>query len=79
MAVNDVYEPDAAINFERLLRGLLDLPQRPAVVAVQTIGLDGKVGCARFKKTLRRTVADLWTWLDYRQRRRVPSLRCRCV
>ncbi|KAL7417666.1 hypothetical protein BDY24DRAFT_375666 [Mrakia frigida] len=38
--INDFFGHDAALSMEDLLRGLLDLPQRPAVLIARTIGLE---------------------------------------
>lgn len=47
LSINDLYTPSsdsssisAAESFEILVRGILSLPQKPAVVVVQTIGLE---------------------------------------
>lgn len=45
---------------EDLLRGLLDLPQRPAVLVVRTLGLEADVSSilSRLERLARRLEAD---------------------
>lgn len=39
LSINDDYREEDARSFEELIRGLLELPQQPAVVVVDTVGL----------------------------------------
>lgn len=41
--INDLFAHESAVTMEDLLRGLLDLPQRPAVLVARTIGLEAEV------------------------------------
>ena len=45
-SINDLFAHESAVTMEDLLRGLLDLSQRPAVLVARTIGLEAEVSTA---------------------------------
>lgn len=43
LGINDLYEYSSSLSFEDLLRGVLSLPQRPAVIVARSIGLESQM------------------------------------